>query len=167
MMINRSILTLKTWRGPLGITAKHLLLAVGLLVITAGLWTAWQIYNDDSEAQARVPGIPLNQEIEDKFGVRFTSMAVIADGGMVDLRFRIIDPAKAANFGHYTETSPRLISEDTGLPVDTTIMGLHHHEMEVGRVYYVLYRNTANAIRSGDLVSIVIDNMKIEHAVSW
>lgn len=166
-MINRSILTLKTWRGPLGITARHLLLAVGLLAITAGLWTAWQIYSTDPEAQAHEPGIPLSQEIEDKFGVRFTFMAVIADGGMVDLRFRIIDPAKAANFGHYTETSPRLIAEDSGLTVDTTIMGLHHHEMEVGRVYYVLYRNTANAIRPGDLVTIAIDDMKIEHAVTW
>jgi hypothetical protein len=166
-MTSKSVTTLKTWRGPLGIGARHLLLALGLLVIAGGLWAAWQLYHGGSEAQARVPGIPLSQEIEDKFGVRFTFLAVIADGGMVDLRFRIIDPAKAANFGHYTETSPRLIAEDTGLAVDTTIMGLHHHEMEVGRVYYILYRNTANAIKPGELVTIAIDDMQIEHAVSW
>lgn len=166
-MINRSILTLKTWRGPLGITAKHLLLAAVLLVVVGGLWAAGQLYFAGRETQALEPGIPLSQEIEDKFGVRFTFMAVIADGGMIDLRFRIIDPAKAANFGHYTETSPRLIAEDSGLTIDTTVMGLHHHEMEVGRVYYVLYRNTANAIKPGDLVTIAIDDMKIEHAVTW
>ena len=166
-MITKSFATLKTWRGPLGISARHLLLAVGLLIVAGGLLATWQLYRGGSEAQAREPGIPLSQEIEDKFGIRFTFMAVIADGGMVDLRFRIIDPAKAANFGHYTETSPRLISEDSGLAVDTTIMGLHHHEMEVGRVYYILYRNTANAIRPGDPVTIAIDDMKIEHAVTW
>jgi len=151
----------------LGISASHLLLAVGLLVIAGGLWAAWQLYHAGPEAQALEPGIPLSQEIEDRFGVRFTFMAVIADGGMVDLRFRIIDPAKAANFGHYTETSPRLIAEDTGLSIDTTVMGLHHHDMEVGRVYYILYRNTANAIKPGDLVTIAIDDMQIEHAVTW
>jgi hypothetical protein len=92
---------------------------------------------------------------------------VTAKGGMVELRYRVIDEGKAANFGHYTETAPMLVAEDTGKIVDVTIMGLHNHRVEPGRTYYVLYRNTDNAIESHRPVTIAIGDLKLEHVVAW
>jgi len=165
-MTNRTIATVKTWRGPVAVTVTHAALAVALLVLIGGLVAAWRI-GRGAEASSARGVIPISPEIEEKFGIRFTQMAVIAEGGMIDLRYRIIDEGKAANFGHYTETAPMLIAEDSGKIVDTTLMGFHHHNLEVGRVYYILYRNTANAIEPGSKVTIAIDELSLEHVVSW
>jgi hypothetical protein len=165
-MINKSIATLNTRRGPADVTVKHLMLVVILLVLVAGSLAAWQAYRAASIVYE--PGtMPLSAEIEEKFGVRFTFVAVTAKGGMVELRYRVIDEGKAANFGHYTETAPMLVAEDTGKIVDVTIMGLHNHRVEPGRTYYVLYRNTDNAIESHRPVTIAIGDLKLEHVVAW
>ena len=111
-------------------------------------------------------GVPLSSEIEERFGVRFTGLYVGAKGGLVDLRYRVIDVSKAKNFGHYTETSPLLIAEDSGKKVEVTIMMLHNHRVERGRIYYVLYRNTANAISPGTKVTVQIGDLLLEHLIA-
>jgi hypothetical protein len=165
-MINRSIATFNTWRGPKVLTLKHLLLVGGLLALIAAALAFWSLYGASAN-QAEVVHMPLSPEMEERFGIRFTFMGVTANGGMIDLRYRVIDAAKAKNFGHYTETAPRLISEENGKIVDVTIMGLHNHRVEPGRVYYILFRNTDSAIQPGDSVTIAIDDLSLEHAISW
>jgi hypothetical protein len=143
-----------------------LLLAVGVLAMLGLGLGGWRLYRGAS-AQYEPGAMPVSTEIEEKFGVRFTFVAVTAKGGMVELRYRVIDEGKAANFGHYSETAPMLIAEDTGKVVDVTIMGLHNHRVEPGRMYYVLYRNTDNAIQSERPVTIAVGDQKLEHAVAW
>jgi hypothetical protein len=77
----------------------------------------------------------------------------------------VIDAGKARNFGHYTETSPLIIAEDSGKLVEVTIMGLHNHRVEAGRIYYIMYRNTANALEPGSLVTIQIGDLRLEHVL--
>ncbi len=165
-MINRSVATFPTWRGPVSVTVKHLILAsIVVMAIVAALVT-WRIYLNTE--QVWEPGnMPISSAIEDKFGVRFTFVAVTGGGGMVELRYRVIDEGKAANFGHYTETSPLLVSEDNGKMVDVTIMGLHNHRVEPGRQYYVLFRNTDQAIQSNRPLTIAIGDLELEHVVAW
>ncbi len=163
--MNSSITAAREWRGPLGLTITHVALVLGLLVLIGSGSVAWQIFGPEQKWE---PGtMPLSAEIEEKYGVRFTFLAVTAKGGMVELRYRVVDEGKAANFGHYTETAPMLIAEDTGKIVDVTIMGLHNHRVEPGRTYYVLYRNTDSAIESHRPVTIAIGDQKLEHVVAW
>ncbi len=165
-MLERDIITVKSRRGPVSINARHLLLTLALVALVGAAAVGWSLRARD--AREWVPGtMPTSPEMEEKFGVRFSFLAVTADGGMVELRYRVIDEGKAANFGHYTETAPMVISEDTGKIVDVTIMGLHNHRVEPGRTYYVLYRNTASAIQSGRPVTIAVGDLKIEHVVPW
>ncbi len=165
-MLNREIAKIKGWGGTATITTRHLLLVLGLLVLVSAGLAAWRIQSVDRTEW--VPGtMPASPEIEEKFGVRFTFLAVTADGGMVELRYRVIDEGKAANFGHYSETAPMIIAEDTGKVVDVTIMGLHNHRVEPGRMYYVLYRNTENALEPGRPATIAIGDLKLEHVVPW
>lgn len=164
-MMNRSVATVRDWRGPLGLTFNHLALAAGLLLLIGSGLLAWQIFGPAPQLE---PGtMPLSPEIEEKFGVRFTFVAVTASGGMVELRYRVLDEGKAANFGHYTETAPMIIAEDTGKIVDVTIMGLHNHRVEPGRTYYVLYRNTNNAVESHRPVTIAVGDLRLENVVAW
>jgi hypothetical protein len=165
-MLERSIVTVKSRRGPVTINARHLLLTLSLVALVGAALVGWSLRARD--AREWVPGtMPNSPAMEEKFGVRFSFLAVTADGGMVELRYRVVDEGKAANFGHYSETAPMLISEDSGKVVDVTIMGLHNHRVEPGRTYYVLYRNTASAIESGRPVTIAVGDLKIEHAVPW
>lgn len=165
-MTEKSITALRDWHGPLGITLNHVLgIVLGALLITG---TILGIRSFVVARQEWVPGtMPVSEEIEEKFGVRFNFLAVTADGGMVELRYRVIDEDRAANFGHYTETAPMIISEDTGKMVDVTIMGLHNHRVEPGRIYYILYRNTDNALVSGRPATIAIGRYELKHVVPW
>lgn len=163
--MNESVSATSTGRGQMGVTMSHLALVVGLLVLLGGLFAGWRLLVPQ---QTWVAGtMPTSAEIEDRFGVRFTFLAVTADGGMVELRYRVIDEDRAANFGHYSETAPMLISEDNDEIVDVTIMGLHNHRVEPGRTYYVLYRNTNGAIKSGRPATIAVGDLELEHVVAW
>ena len=163
--MKKSVATVKEWRGPLGLNINHLALALGLLVLIGGSFMAWQLFGPEKQWE---PGnMPISSEIEEKYGVRFTFVAVTAGGGMVELRYRVLDEGRAANFGHFTETAPMIIAEDTGKLVDVTIMGLHNHRVEPGRTYYVLYRNTESAVKSHRPVTIALGDLKLEHVVAW
>ncbi len=141
-------------------TLLLLLPALALFVVLIGvsLWRASGSLPFGARS-AQAGGFPISPEMEDEFGVRFTGISVVARGGLVDLRYRVIDAGKAKTFGHYTETSPLLIAQDSGKPVEVTIMGLHNHRVEAGRIYYILYRNTGNVIVTGRPVTIQVGDL--------
>lgn len=165
-MAEKTISAVRTWRGPWGVKLTHVLgIVLGALLITGAVLGGRTLM-----ATQRVwkPGtMPVSKEIEEKFGVRFTFLAITANGGMVELRYRVVDEDKAANFGHYTETAPMIISEDTGDIIDVTIMGLHNHRVEPGRTYYVLYRNTGSALTSGRPATIAVGDLELKNVVPW
>ena len=160
--MNGSIALPQQFRTPI---MRSVVLGALLLIVTVGSFLFVQ-------ARRNAPLVPENYvlprsaEMEEKFGVRFTFVAVTADGGFVDLRYRVVDTGKARNFGHYTETSPMLINERSGEVVDITQMGLHNHRVEPGRIYYVLFRNTSSAIQRGDRISIAVGDLKIENVIA-
>jgi hypothetical protein len=145
-------------------------LAIVLLIIVAALLVARTVAStrevaiDPSDPRAFT--IPRSPEIEEKYGIRFTFLAVTGDGGLVDLRYRVVDEGRAKNFGHFTETAPRLIVERSGAVIDVTKMGLHNHYAQLGRTYFVIYRNTDNAIQPGDKVTIAINDLYLKNVVA-
>lgn len=140
---------------------KLLIPAILLFGVLTGI-QIWRLYGE-SLPQIQSNGVPINVEIEERFGVRFTGVHIVGRSGLVDLRYRVLDVGKAKNFGHYTETSPMLIAENSGKTVEVTIMGLHNHRVEAGRSYYILYRNTDNALKPGGKVTLQIDDLEIKH----
>ena len=169
-MIKSLVQNTGKWQGPLGLTPVRVLglgaaLAVVAVAVIAAVSLGW--FNLMAQ-QEWIPGtMPVSEEIEEKFGVRFTFLAVTADGGMAELRYRVINEDKAANFGHFTETAPMLVDDETGEIVDVTIMGLHNHRAEPGRMYYILYRNTGGALKSGHPVTISIGKYQLAQVVPW
>jgi hypothetical protein len=151
-----------TPRLPGWFSTKALLpVILALLLLLAA--AAYGVWSSRGNTLVDENGFPLNPAIEEKFGVRFTFAALVARHGLLDLRYRVVDAGKAANFGHYTETSPFVINETTGEKLDVTKMGLHNHRVEQGRQYYILYRNTGNTVSPGDLITIQIGDLTLEH----
>lgn len=105
-----------------------------------------------------------NAQIEARFGVQFTQVAVTASGGMIDIRYRVVDPDKVLNMMGDKTNSPRLVVQGSGAQVAVNTMDMSHKRAyEAGRVYWMLYYNTGNAIQPGSVVTLYVGDLKIEN----
>jgi len=161
--MNQAIVPTRSRAQALFHNFKLFLPAVILFVALLG-FNLWRL-DQANKPMLQDNGVPINPEIEERFGVRFTGLHLVARHGLVDLRYRVLDAGKAKNFGHYTETSPLIIAEDSNKLVEVTIMGLHNHRVETGRGYYILYRNTGDALDPGSLVTIQLGDLRLEHVM--
>ena len=116
---------------------------------------------------------------EDALGVRVLHVSLIADGGMVDVRYRVTNPEKAALLGgggsHEITTpeeianSPLLIDEASGYAV----MEARLHQMgrvqkqrgapQAGLTYFILFSNTGGLIKPGSKVALAVGDARLEH----
>jgi hypothetical protein len=115
---------------------------------------------------APLPGQPATEAaIEDKWGIRITHIAVLADGGLIDFRFQVLDPDKASPLFDLA-TRPIMIVETTGKKVDSLYHPPHGHNIVAGQSQYFIYNNNGNAIQSGSSVSVVLGDMRLEHVIA-
>lgn len=101
-------------------------------------------------------------------GVTVETVRLSASGYMLDFRFRVSDPIKAAAVLD-RKTKPLLIHERSGsrlfVPVPPKVGPMRQTTMtpEAGRNYYVLFANPSRFIKKGDAVTVVYGEMKLEH----
>jgi hypothetical protein len=104
-----------------------------------------------------------NDMLEQQYGIRVTLVAVTAAGGLVDVRYRIVDPVKAA----------QLVDEEHGgiMPMvyvgngDVMLMPDSHmrdQKLIADRMYFNLIPNTQNAVKRGSVVTIVFGDVALE-----
>jgi hypothetical protein len=109
---------------------------------------------------------PISPAIEEQWGVRITQVGVTADGGLVDFRYIVLDPDKALAMLQDEKTLPTLVTEESGAIVNSAALMAHKHELVAGRTYFLLYRNTKGAIKSGTPVTVKIGELRLEHVVA-
>ena len=98
-------------------------------------------------------------------GVKIVYVAVTGDGGLIDLRFQVIDPEKA-NAIHDEDNPPTLVDEATGLVVNSLLMGHAHSGLyTAGQTYYLIFENPGNIVQSGNQVSVLLGNAEVDHVV--
>ncbi len=140
-------------------TTPVVFLAVVLLSLIG--WQMWQTYRPIA-----LPGTPASAEvIEERWGIRITHIAVLADGGLIDFRFQILDPEKAMPLFNL-EDRPLLYVETTGQLVDSLYHPPHGHELVAGYTQYFLYNNHGGVIKPGTLVSVILGDLRLEHIVA-
>ena len=102
--------------------------------------------------------------LEADYGVRFDLVAVTASGGLVDLRFTILDEekAKAKGLFHSVASSPALLVEGKGTVLRTRKGMNHTLSLLTGGRYFVLFSNSGGVIQAGTKVSVVIDDVRLE-----
>jgi hypothetical protein len=102
------------------------------------------------------------EELEATYGVRLTQVAVTGGGGLVDLRFTIVDPARARPLFHDHGALPRLVAEGSGLALDAPSHGaMHNVRMQKNAACFLLYPNTRGAIQPGTKVAVAFDGIKV------
>ena len=126
--------------------------------------------------------------IEAAWGIRFTNAIVEADGGIIELRYTVLDAARAEKIhAGITQTQtgtdagsvtgvvkainlPIVIVEATGAEVkpDSVLFHFSHGPTETaGRTYSIVYGNSGGAVRPGAKITIrMADGLKLEHLVA-
>jgi hypothetical protein len=144
-------------RASLGLAVALL----GALAAAAGV-AVWVLASDTSR-NAPQPSAVAQAAFEEETGVQIVRVALVGAGGLVDLRYRVVDPDKA-EIVH--EDVPVLVDEQTGEVIDTFFMGHRHDPRSVpkaGVTYPLLYVNERGLIEHGDTVTVVIGDSRLEH----
>lgn len=128
-----------------------------------------------SKPAAPAPGtdthtMPTSNEIEGRFGVRFTQVGITADGGMVDLRYRVLDPDKAMAImnmamsgGGDNPEAPWLIVEGGGTEIKNSEVMSMKQLPEPNSIQFVLFANPRGVLESGMFVTIVVGDLRLAH----
>lgn len=102
----------------------------------------------------------------EKSGVRVVYVAVTGDGGLIDLRYQVIDPDKAVAVHDDEDLPPTIIDDATGLVVDNLLMGhLHHGDFNAGQTYYLIFENPGNLVRQGSKVSVLLGDAELDDVI--
>ena len=132
------------------------LLTVGLVVAVIGRF--------DTGAFAKPHyTVPQDGKLESTLGVRFTQAAVVGDGGLVEIRYTVLDAQRASAFQNDVQHPPVLKNERTGKSAWRTALMKQGHQLRPGQTYYVLYLNNQNAIHSGDQIAISTPSRTLTH----
>ncbi len=100
--------------------------------------------------------------IEARYGVRFTRIAMTADGGLVDIRYVVVNNEGNMDALMDGTHNPVLIATD-GKQVFTEATMTHKVDHEIGQTYWMIYYNTNNALHSGSVIDIQIGDVLIEN----
>lgn len=101
--------------------------------------------------------------LADRSGVRITQLAISGGGGLIDLRYEVLDPDKAAVL-HAEATPPVLVDDTSGVVVDQLLMGHSHSgSFTAGQTYYMIFENPGNLVQRGSTVSVLLGNAEVDH----
>jgi hypothetical protein len=153
----------RRWRV-LGFAGGAALALVAVLVISL-------VHRAGGDSASAARPVPLNWQrtalsrtgLADRLGVQISQVAVTGQGGLVDLRYRVIDPDLASAI-HDPATPPAVIDDRTGVVVSDLFMGHQHsEEFRAGTTYYLIFTNPGNLVRRGTTVSVLLGDSQVDH----
>lgn len=131
---------------------------LGVLLIGALVVLTWP-----GNAQPANTRMPVSAAVEAHHGVRFTMVGATGDGGLLDVRFKVLDPNLAGKMVERPMNLPKLIVERDGVTMPSAALLGMLHNLVPGRTYYYLYRNSGGHVRSGDRVALAFDDAVLRH----
>ena len=128
---------------------RRWMVAAGL-VLAVVLGATWWSHRQ-ADVRAGTDAVTVD-EMAGRYGVDVNLVAVTARGGLVELRYQVVDPDKANRLLHDEELSPILVEEASGSDAaDGLATPPPRSRAEPGGEYFFLMANTRNALRQGSL----------------
>jgi hypothetical protein len=147
-----------------------LVLVVAATVSWIGRATGGSAGDGAASSVARVnpawarPAVPADG-LAERSGVRITRVAVSGEGGLVDLRFQVVN-ADLAGALHDPATPPAVVDEASGLVLKNLLMDhAHTRPFQPGVTYYLVFENPGNWVHSGSEVTVLLGDAQVEHVV--
>jgi hypothetical protein len=112
---------------------------------------------------AAVPPLLSKAAFQRRSGVRIVRVAITGGGGLVDLRYQVLDPQAATSI-HDVATPPQLVDEGTSVLVDRLFMGHSHHgRLKPAQTYYLIFDNPGSLVHRGTRVTVQLGAARLAH----
>jgi hypothetical protein len=146
---------------------KHLL--VVLIIVRA-----FQLINCSTAAEVpagkaapleeqRAPTSEEQKGLVEKWGIKVLGVRLSAAGYMLDFRYRVLDPEKAASLdSHGDEEIIYLLDQASGAKLKA-IYEKSKKKPTANRTYAILFSNPGRFVKSGNKVTVVIGDFKAEN----
>ena len=110
-----------------------------------------------ANTSAARPATPLAAptERETEVGIQIAHVGLTASGGLVDVRFKVLDAAKAKALLSNPANAPQLLAGDNP-PLVAPHHALKGARFGQGQTFYILYPNQRAAIKPGGEVSVAM-----------
>ena len=142
-------------------TVRAVVIATLVAAMAIGV-VAWRSSGADNPAIARSKAVTA-AELESRYGARIDVVGLLAAGGLIELRFQVIDKDKAVALFGAGEESPELAVEGTTHVLRTAKGMSHKLTLLDGASYFILYSNPGNVVHQGTKVSFVMNDVRLEH----
>lgn len=113
-----------------------------------------------NSAARPVPVLPPPSAAETQTGIQVTKVGVTASGGLVDLRLKVLDAAKARALLADPANTPSLLVGDK-----PPLMAPHHAlkggRFSDGQVMFILYPNVRGAVQAGVPVTVAMGTIRL------
>jgi hypothetical protein len=106
--------------------------------------------------------VPVSAAMEHQLGLRFSRVAVVADGGLVTVFYVVLDPETAYRFQNDVAHRPVLHSESRDLTTKKVALMKQGHQLRAGQTYYLVYDNPG-VLRPGEQVTITYGSLRLAH----
>jgi hypothetical protein len=97
---------------------------------------------------------PHDAAMERATGVQFSRVAVVGDGGLVMVKYVVLDVEKATAFQADRAHVPTVASQTRDKATNRVSIMKPGHLIRAGQTYYFVYQNTDGALRSGERATL-------------
>lgn len=120
----------------------------------------------EENAQAPLQAMKESAALEEKWGIQILSIHISAGGYMLDFRYKVLDPQKAAPLFD-RKNKPVLVHEKTGakfaVPAPPKIGSLRQTRPPVaGKHYFMIFANPGKYVKPGDKVTVTAGDFRAE-----
>jgi len=146
-------------------------MGLGLVCAVAALLTgcaATPVAKSAPPAHAVAQVTTAASELEANYGIQVDGLRLSAAGSMLDFRYRVLDPEKAAPILN-GKIQPYLLDTahqaKLGVP-DTPVLGrlrqtARNNVISTNRTYFIMFGNPGKVLQSGDKVTLLLNQTRV------
>ena len=171
MSVKQIVLEPKTGPSPAARSSvRTALVVLTLAVLFAAVLfiRGWRPMSSDSTprpaSSATVPAMPTSPTIEAKYGVRFLGVDVTAGGGMIQVRYQVLDSDKTDAI-HSADLTPFVVDSHGTKYADPGMVGHSHvtKSKSPGMTDYILLANAGGTVQRGSVVTIKVGDLELRN----
>jgi len=139
-------------------------LAAWIFTAAASVYGAYAM-----EVQGQDTLTKVARNFEEKWGIKILSIRLTAGGYMLDFRYRVLDPEKAAPLFD-RKIKPYIMDQTSGAKFSVAespkVGALRQtRKPEANRNYFMIFANPGKYVKKGNKVTVIADDFKVENLV--
>jgi len=143
--------------------ARDWLRMLVVVVVVLAVAVTGAVWAMDSTAARNRPTVPVSPAVENASGVRILRATLAAAGGLIDVRYVVLNRGKAATSVGVVDDPPVLDNDRNGAALQTVLAMQHRKDLRNGGTYFLIYHNTNMSVRRGDRIDITLAGVTLNN----